>query len=192
MSENYKKYIKYLLISLILLTLGSFIGIPLPQKYFMLYGILSIVLIIIFYISTGKTKKVLFFIFCFGEGCLVSPLLSELGSNLLFLGLLTTTLITIICSFIGYKANDLSSWRIILFNCLTIGIALLIVAIFLPIPFLSILFALLFCLYIMYDVNRFKNKANSSLTNDEILDEAMMLYLDILNLFVHILDIFSN
>ena len=192
MNENYKKYIYFLILSLILSTVGAFIGLFLPVKYITVYSIVSIILIIAFCVSSGKYKKILFHIFCFGEGVLLSPILSKSNTNLLFIAFLGTTIIVAICSYIGYKAKNLSSWGKVLFYLLILGMVLSIISFFIPMGFLSIFFIILFSLYIIYDINYFKNISHKPLTDDEILLEVMNIYLDIINIFVHLLELFAS
>lgn len=186
---NIKKYLFYLVISLALTTIGAFIGgyLPIVSKYIALYAILSFVVLFIFIFSRDKTKKISFYVFSFVEGLTLSPIIALYTKTSLF-GCILITLITVcIFSVIGMKMRDLSFLGGILFILLLAGLIYSIVALFIPLPALSLLFIVLFCGYVMYDINVFKRVSYKDMDDDEILSYVMDIYLDIINIFIEIL-----
>lgn len=196
--EAYKKYISYLVLSLILTTIGSYCGsflIPfLTKKIFVRYCGISIFLLLSFKFSKGQLKRVLFYVFTFGEGIILAPILSIFTATSIFKCLIATTLIALSFGILGLKFKDLSFLENILFGLLLSILGLSILSIFVPLPFLSYLGLGVFCVYLMYDINSFKlsvNK-NASVDDDFILNAVMNIYLDILNIFIYLLKISSK
>lgn len=193
----YKKYIGYLGLSLILTTLGTYCGtflIPyLTKSLLIACCVISLILVIAFCFSSGELKKVLFYLFTFGEGIMLSPILSIMTSASLYKCLGITTGIVIIFSLLGLIFKDLSFLGNILLGLLLSVLGLTILSIFVPLPFLAYLGLGVFCLYLMYDINAFKLEANSGYIDDDmILDSVMNVYLDILNILLYVIQIFGD
>lgn len=191
MNNNYKQYIKYLLYSLLLTTLGSFVGNFIPITFILIYAFASLILLIAFFFTKGKAKKILFYIFSFGEGVCLAPILLTTTNTSLFACLAVTTLTVAIFSIIGFKVKDLGFLKNILFIGLLIFLFYSLIAFFIPLPPITLIGIVLFCLYVAYDINKFKNAAGS-LNEDEVLNEVMDIYLDIINLFLLILKLFED
>ena len=123
-------------------------------------------------------------------------ILFEISSILYVLGL--TSIIFIILAIFGYFTKiDLSK----LGNFLLIGLLAIILVSFINIFFLNaivdtvVLFVgtLLFLIFIAYDIQRIKYLANSSLDENKVaIIGALELYLDFINLFIRLLQIFGN
>lgn len=194
-NKNYEKYIKYLILSLILTTIGAFIGGFLPRGFIMIYGISSLILLIVFMFSKGSFKRNVFYIFSIGEGVTLAPMLSHFTSVSLFGCLLITTFIVTTFTIVGLKTKNLSFLSEILFICLLSILLYCIVGIFIPLPSISLVIIVIFCLYVAYDINCFKRDSNANpngLSDEEILDSVMNIYLDIINIFIHIVSIFGG
>ena len=109
-----------------------------------------------------------------------------------------TSIIFIILAIFGYFTKiDLSK----LGNFLLIGLLAIIIVSFINIFFLNaivdtvVLFVgtLLFLIFIAYDIQRIKYLANSSLDENKVaIIGALELYLDFINLFIRLLQIFGN
>lgn len=188
----YKKYSFYLIMSLIITTIGVFLGQFLPLEGVIIYSIFSIILVIAFLFTKGKIKRILFFLFCLGEGATLTPIIIRF-SNISVLGIiLLTTLMVSIFVLIGYKCKNLSFLGGTLFICLIGFVLYNILGLFFNLPILSLFGVGLFCVYVSYDFNQFKNNANSTImSDDDVLDSVMEIYLDILNIFVNLLEILS-
>lgn len=105
-----------------------------------------------------------------------------------------------ILGFIGYKTNrDLNSWGtyIIVFLIAGIVLSLLNLIVFrssvLDIA-IDWLILILFCGATIYDINKIKVLQESADINQDKIHIycAMQLYLDFINIFLHLLEIFAN
>lgn len=194
----YRKYISYLLLSLVLTTLGTYCGsyliVSMSNTFFLIYCFVSIGLMLGFIFSRGAMKKVLFYIFTFGEGITLAPILSVLTTASIYRCLLATTLIVASFAILGLKFKDLSFLGGLLFALVLSLLGLSILNTFVPLPFLAYLGLGIFCLYLMYDINSFKLRVNSNPFIDDnfILNEVMNVYLDVLNILIYVLRIVSD
>jgi len=193
----YMLYSIYLIGTLVLTFIGSVVGtfFPINEGFLTLYGILSIGLSIALLLSKGKVKRILLAVFCFGEGAFIAPLFSLVSPTLLGDAILMTIIITIVAMMIGAKMKYSSKLGGILYTILFIGFFYTILCIFFLLPPLSILFVILFSAYIAYDISLFKEvvrEHNGKLTTDEIINHVTKMYLNILNVFINILDFLNQ
>lgn len=189
--QNYMKYIKYLLYSLLLTTFGAYLGGFIPATFILCYAIASLILILAFFFTKGKTKKVLFYIFSFGEGVCLAPILYQYTSTSLFICFGISTVVIGLFALIGYKTKDLGFLKQFLFISLCLLLVYTIASMFFPLPSIAFIGIVIFCLYLAYDINKFKNKA-TTLNDDEILEEVMEVYLDIINIIIFILKLYRE
>lgn len=200
MSEKqaYNKYYLYLCISLIVTILGAIIG-----ENFLIETILGVNPVIELIIVVGSlllvsftkgiVKKIMFYIFCFIEGLFLSPLLLFYTSTSLITAIGLTLVVTIIGSFIGYKIKLKSSFGKYLFVALISVLIYSIAGIFIQLPAINLIIMILFSLYIVYDSNMFMESARRyALSNDDIIDFVINMYLNILNIFISILRLTGN
>lgn len=189
MSNSYKKFASYLMLSLLLTMAGAYLGGNIKVQITTISTAIPFILIVMFSLSKGIFKKIFFSVFCFGEGLTIAPILSFYTDVELYKCLLLTFMITAVFLIIGYKSKNLGHLGKILFIAL-IGLLLYqIVNIFLTLPSIALLAVILFSLYIAYDINVFKKKVERGIINDdEILTHVMSIYLDIINVFIYLLD----
>ena len=193
----YKLYSFYLIGTLVLTLIGSVVGtlFPINKGFLILYGVLSIGLSVALLVSKGKVKQIILAVFCFGEGAFISPLFSLVSPALLVYALLVTVFITILAMIVGAKMKYSSKMGEILYSILFIGFIYTTLCLFVPLPPLSIFFVILFTAYIAHDISLFKeevNNHNGELPTDEIIDHVLMMYLNILNVFLRILEFLSH
>ena len=193
----YKVYSLYLIWTLVLTLIGSVVGtfLPIGNGFLIGYGIVSLFLSIALALSEGKTKKILLNIFCFGEGLFLSPLANWFSPNLLVYALMVTVFITILAMIVGSKIKYSKKFGQILYTILWVGFIYTLLCMFFPLPAFSILFVILFTAYIAYDISLFKEEVknyNGELSTDEIIDHVTMMYLNILNLFLRILEFLAE
>lgn len=193
MKESYLKFSNYLIFSLILTIVGAAVGSQMNPSYIKGFALLGFVIIIAFMFAKGALKKILFILFCFGEGFVLAPIVHYYSETDLVGCLILTMLITITMIIVGYKAKNLSFMGNILL-ILLFGLCFYsIIGIFFNLPSIALLGVLLFSAYIAYDINNFKRVAISRrLSSDEILNYVMDLYLDILNLFLQLLKLLGK
>lgn len=193
MTNSYKKFASYLMLSLLLTIVGAYFGGNIQIKATMMSFIVPLLLIVMFSMAKGVFKKIFFAVFCFGEGLTLAPILNFYTDVELYKCLLLTFMITVVFLIIGYKSKDLGSLGKVLFIAL-IGLLLYqIVAIFITLPSIAILAVILFSLYIAYDINLFKKRAQRGLiSDDEVLTHVMNIYLDIINLFMYLLELIKR
>ena len=197
MNKYYIKYFIYLLLSLVVTFIGAISSPMLSSTKNTILIIASIGLIFLFVFSEGIFKKIMLFIFNFAEGMIIAQLIlknSKIDINIILSTIGITILITTIFIVIGIISKDLSGMKNFLFTALIILFIVSIVSMFVYIPFLSYLIIILFCGYVAYDFNKFKNLVNKKrvISDDIILDHVMDMYLDIVNLFVQILASLSD
>ena len=193
MNNAYKKFSMYLLLSLFLTLIGTYIGGFIDLSLIKVMMVLSLVLVLAFIFTKGKTKKIIYFIFCLGEGITLTPIVWYYTSTDILGCLLLVFLITVVFTIIGYKAKDLSFMGSILLISLLGLVFYEILRIFFTIPSLALLGVIIFCAYIAYDINSFKRHVqNGYIDEDSILNYVMDIYLDVLNLFVDLLEVFGD
>lgn len=196
-SNKYKLYSIYLLLALFLTTIGAFVGKGLVMNEVVLL-ILFFVSLVAFMFATGKMKKMLFFLFCFIEGVTLAPLITiyaAIDGQAISHAIFSTVIITGVALFVGYRAKNISFMGLGLFASLLGLIILNIVSFFVAIPFLAQIGAIIFSIYIAYDINQYKlmlECSNGNIEDDDVLNQVMNQYLNIVNLFLKILRIFSK
>lgn len=192
----YRKYIFYLIISLMLTTIGAFIGNQITLfESSIPYFIISIIAIIVLFFSSGFLKQLALVVFCFSEGFALSSLMNYYSTDILFGCLLITTIVVIILGLIGLRAKNLSFLGTILFPLL-IGIVIYyLISMVIPLPSISLLVIFVFVGYVSYDINEFKlavENSNGCLSNDEIINFVVDMYLDIINIFIELLSLIGD
>lgn len=197
----YRSYLMYLFVAFALVALGSWVSmmgwITLRLPSFLTL-ILSLVLMIMFYWAEGKAKVGCFYLFCFGEGLLLSPMVSyylAVSPTLILQTLIATLLVTVGSGYVGLKAKNLTGLQMGLLVALIAYLILLLLSFVLPLPFLTQIGVALFTLYIAVDLNRFKlhvHQTNAQLSQEQILNHVMSQFLNILNLFQHLLRLLAN
>ena len=91
--------------------------------------------------------------------------------------------------------NDLSFLRTALMVSLLGLIITTIISWFIYIPFLVQIGAILFSVYIAYDMNAYKlelNYTKGQISDDNVLGHVMNQYLNIVNLFIRILNLLND
>ena len=67
------------------------------------------------------------------------------------------------------------------------------VSLFIPLPSINLIIMILFSLYIVYDMNVFISLVRYNyISNDDIINSVIQMYLNILNLLIAILDIIGK
>jgi modulator of FtsH protease len=154
---------------------------------------LEFIILIIFVLSPIEIKKILLFIFTFFTGLVLSPSLYILISHNLFdiilLSAILSFLLFIGLSIFAIKTNiDFTNIGTILFVILIIVILASIINIFLKISIInliiSIIVGILFSFYVIYDTQKII-KGGVDNEYDAVID----LYIDLLNIFVSLLNI---
>lgn len=197
MNKCYLKYFMYLILSLVITFIGALVSPLLSTFKVVILFAASIILMLAFLFSEGIIKKILFFIFNFVEGMTIAQIIlksSKIDINVILTAIGLTAAMVIIFMIIGLLTKDLSGLGSTLFACLIVVIILSLVSMFINMPFLAYIIILIFCGYVAYDFNKFKNlvKRNKVLDDDNILNHVMDMYLDIINIFIQMLDILSD
>jgi len=155
--------------------------------------IMEFVLLIVFIFTPKEIKKWILMLFVFFSGLTLSPTIylfisHDLLNIVLFAFILTFVLFVLLSIFAMKTERDFSGIGNILMIILLVVIIAGIINLFLKLPILnlviSVVSAVLFSVFIIYDTQR--------IINDNIADEydaVIELYLDILNLFVSLLNI---
>lgn len=200
MSEKqaYSRYCLYLSLSLILTIIGAFIGEKFLMETILNMNIFIELIIVIgslLLVSHTKNniKKIMFTVFCFVEGLFLSPILMSYTSTSLITAIGLTLVVTIICSIIGSKVTLKESFGKYLFVVLMCVLLYTIVSLFVPLPSINLIIMILFSLYIVYDMNVFISLVRYKyISNDDIINSVIQMYLNILNLLITILNIIGK
>lgn len=187
--------------SLLAATVGAFIGLEMVEAIRSWYWglvILEIVALVGLMFLKDKTgiNLVLLFAFTFLTGLTLTPLLSNVlglpnGASAVVSAFLMTTIIFGVMSVYAMKTSkDLASWGKILFISVIVILIGSVVNIFLGSPMLQVGIAaiatLVFSLYIAFDTQMLLRGAFSS-----PVEAAIALYLDVLNIFISLLQLFG-
>lgn len=187
--------------SLLAATAGAFIGLEIVESVRTWYWGLVIVEILalvglMFLKDKPGINLALLFVFTFLTGLTLTPLLSNVlgmpnGASAVASAFFMTTIIFGIMSVYAMKTErDLASWGKILFISVIVILIGSVVNIFLGSPMLQVCIAavatLVFSLYIAFDTQMLLRGAFSS-----PVEAAIALYLDVLNIFVSLLQLFG-
>lgn len=206
------KLFGYFTTSLLYMLVGFFLGLCfVPAEVIAaantVLTVVVIALLILTWIMKSKKKRGFprfsmgwVYLFAFIEGILLYPTLmfylAELGIILFFNIIIGTLLIFGILSFVGVKQKSGSFIKLsyVLFIALTILVIMSILNLLLHIGWLPIVLSaagiIIFSLYIMVDVNKFKTAYEAGLIRDEKDYSIFVLnvYLDYINLLIDVLD----
>lgn len=194
-SEILLKILKEFIIMWILTGIGMAIGSILPPIVSLIMSVIALVLIISTYFikDNSKITKVFFavpFLMGFAFYYSVSFYLQKLGGQMV-LGILILTLLMFLgLGFLGYVAikRDLGFLGVFLLLALIILIVASVINIFFASHLMELLIALggvvIFSLYTIFDFNRIQK---DDIQKNETTGYALSLYLDFINLFLHLL-----
>lgn len=189
------KITKEFIIMWVLTGVGMFLGSKVPPIIALSFSFLALILIISTYFikDMSKINKIFYlipFLMGFSFYYSISYYLGHLGGDLVLSILLLTILMFLGLGFIGYITikKDLGGmWKFLLFALLVL-ILVSIAGLFFSSQLLHLLIAIggiiIFALYIVYDFNRIQH---DSIEENETTGYALSLYLDFINLFLHIL-----
>ncbi len=187
--------------SLLAATAGAYIGLGMVETIKTWYWGLFIVEILalvglMFLKNKPGINLILLFTFTFLTGLTLTPLLFNVlnmpnGASAVASSFLMTTIIFGVMSVYAMKTSrDLASWGKILFISVIVILIGSVVNIFLGSPVLQVAIAaiatLIFSLYIAYDTQMLLRGAFSS-----PIEAAIALYLDVLNIFISLLQLFG-
>lgn len=197
-----KQTYKFFAASVLFATIGAYIGMGFVS--YMTKGVFFGLVIVEFALLLGliflKSKPIvnvmLLFAFTFITGVTLVPLLASVlglqgGASIVAQALLMTTIIFGVMSFFALKTTkDLANYGKMLFVALVVIVIASLVNIFLGNPLLQVIIAavgaIVFSLYIAYDTqNIIRGRYDSPIM------AAINLYLDVLNLFISLLQLLS-
>jgi len=203
----------WMFIGLIFTALSAFVILSSSELTYMvvhsftLVIILQFVVVIVLGFAFNKLSVMaargLFILYSLLTGVTFSVFALVFTPGSILTALVITALIFGVMSIYGYTTKeDLSKFRSILFMGLIFIVLASVVNLFLHSPMLyyvvSYLGVIVFTALIGYDVNRIKYMAMQSLTSDTVslkklaIFGALQLYLDFINLFIFILQIFGR
>ncbi len=197
----------YFGLAILVSALGTYVGFTYLIGYFIMHPasiwvVFALELVLIFTSRLWSQRRplnyLLFAFFAFLSGLTMVPLLASIiieagGFDIIVKALAATTLVFSAAAIYGWVTNrNLSGLRGFLTLALIGMIIVSVIGIFIP---WNSAFEMVFCLigvvvfsgYTMYDIQRIKVMPESS-----PMDAALMLYLDIFNLFLYILRLMSN
>jgi len=179
--------------------LGVWIGIAIQAwQYWIAWLIASFVLLLVA-LGCRRIRGVniaVLFLFTFVEGLFLCGVIAAYfqagAANLVWIAFaMTLGIFATLTGYIFVTKKDLSGWGAFLFGALVVLLVAGIVLIFTSTPMAqliwSILGALLFCGFILYDTSRIILKYST----DEYVAATIDLYLDFINLFLDILRILA-
>lgn len=197
-----KQTYKFFAASVLFATIGAYIGMGFVSYMTMpvFIGLVVAEFILLFGLMFLKSKPVvnviLLFAFTFVTGVTLVPLLARVlglagGASIVTQALLMTTIIFGVMSFFALKTTkDLANMGKILFVALIVIVIASLINLFLGNPLIQVIIsavgAILFSLYIAYDTqNIIRGRYDSPIM------AAISLYLDVLNLFISLLQLLS-
>jgi modulator of FtsH protease len=198
----YSKVFFFFGMAILTTAVGSYIGLNYLASYFIanpliMWGLFIVELILIFSAKLWKTTKplnyLLFLAFAFISGLTLVPLLmlatlSSGSMDLIIKAFLATALVFSAAAIFGHTTHlNLQGLRGFLIFSLLGMIIVSVIGIFIPWNntfemFFAGFGVVIFSAYTMYDIQKLK-----SYPENEYIDAALQLYLDIFNLFVFIL-----
>lgn len=165
----------------------------------LIVNIISFIALLIFQ-SSFPANMFLMGLFTFAEGILLGIILINIDENLAVKVALLTAFATCIAGSIGlYSSIDFSFLGVFLFFALLALLGIQIVRIFVSIQgtsrkLIALFGIVIFIGYLLYDFNNLKKAKSLEYLNNwpTALDTSVSIYLDIINLFLYILDLFSD
>lgn len=189
----YVKYIYFLVLSLLLTFVGAKLSESIRNVNILILFIISIMMLLIFAFSKGFLKKIFFGMFAFVEGFTLGGIIHNYSSEKLSAAMIITIIIVLITATIGYNVKALANIRLgnILFNSLLALLVASIINIFIDMSLISIVAVIIFSIFIMHDVSRFRQDCEYGRVrnSNDILEYVMDVYLDSVNIFTDIMDI---
>ena len=117
-------------------------------------------------------------------------------SSVLFALFLTVIMVLSLTIYAFVTKKDFSSMGAFLCTALSMLIVISLIQIFVRIPLLYLIELygglIIFCIYLIYDVQLIVGKGSNKFAEDDYILAALNLYLDIIGIFVRILDIFGT
>lgn len=196
----FQKVLFTFVISLLIATVGLYVGQYVPIGMMIPLMVLELVMIIAaFWLRRKKSVSYAFvYAFAFISGITTFPIVSHYasmaGAQVVLLAFGSTFGIFAVMGFIGAKTKkDLSFLSSFLLVALLAMIFVGIFSIFSPLTStamlaFSVIGTIVFSLYIIYDFNQMKHRG---ITEEMIPLLALSLYLDFINLFINLLRIFG-
>ncbi|MFD1334337.1 Bax inhibitor-1/YccA family protein [Oceanobacillus iheyensis] len=180
--------------------IGIYMGQYIPKQWMLPLMIIEIIMLIAAALLRRKSRVGYIFLFSFVviSGITMFPAIyyyvSEIGAVVVLFVFLLTLMIFTILGMVGWVLQkDLSFMGSTLFIILIVLIAFSIFNWFIPqsdtvLVIVACISAGLFSVYIVYDFNQIKHRA---LTAKDVPSAVLSLYLDFVNLFLHLLRIIS-
>ncbi|EUJ25392.1 hypothetical protein MFLO_15483 [Listeria floridensis FSL S10-1187] len=199
-----QKTLNWFVISLLVATIGAAVGNSLDPSWFIPLVILEFALLIAAIVvrrsqtANRKWGIPLLLSFAFVTGLMTGPILTHFfseGAGLAVLMAFVTASATFtILGFIGAKIKtDLHFLGKALFAALIILVLFALFSLFVPLGAMTTIIAgfgtLVFSLYILFDFNQIMKR---DVTLDDVPMLALSLYLDFLNLFLYLLQLFTG
>ena len=194
--RNFQKVMKHFMMMWVLTAVGLLVGTLLPPSVTMPISILTIILlIVVIFVRNVRIMNTILYVIPFLIGITLfwstQFYIHMLGAELVFSVFIGTIVVFILLGFIGVSIRDISSFGSYLFGALIVIIIFGLIFIFVPVSnmvmlVLAAVTVLVFVLYTVYDFNQIKHNYVSA---NETVSMALNLYLDFINLFLHILEI---
>ena len=169
---------------------------------YIFFAIAELILVIALSARVAKmrptTCKVMFLLYSFVSGLTFSSIFITYKLSSIMYVFLAASLVFLIFALIGYTTKvDLSKIGTYLFVGLLISIIAVIANIFLNIPMLSLIISIVIIFIFMgitaYDIQKIKYMEGSNINEDNLaIYGALQLYLDFINIFIHLLSIFGR
>ena len=195
----------------LLITFGTGYGITLNDNMVrtiysngadIIFAIVELILVIALSARVTKMKpttcKIMFLLYSFVSGLTFSSVFITYKMSSIMYVFLAASLVFMLFALIGYTTKvDLSKIGTYLFIGLLISIIALIVNMFLAIPtvylIISVVIIFIFMGITAYDIQKIKRLDGENINEDNLaIYGALQLYLDFINIFIHLLSIFGR
>ena len=172
---------------------GTFYGLAIAEV------VVVILFSLLFRKASPTAVTIMYFGYAFLNGFTLSVIFAAYELTSIGYAFAATSVMFGILSYIGYKTDkDLSNWSTVLSVALIVGLILTIINLFVGSTMLDIVldWAMLFLFFglTIYDTNKIRAMHDAGFCDDEKLYVygAMELYLDFINIFLRILELFGR
>lgn len=194
--KNFQRVMWHFMLMWLITAAGMLVGTLLPPSVLLPISFITLfLLIIVIFIRSIRVINTILYCVPFLIGITLfwttQFYIEELGSELVFAVFIGTVVIFIALGLIGIMMKDLSGFGSYLFAALIVVFVFSLISIFVPISngILLVLAAatvLVFALYTIYDFNQIKH---NHVDDEDTVSMALNLYLDFVNIFLHVLEI---
>lgn len=186
------KYAQYLSTLLLMTVVGIYLGQSVSSGIGIAAAIFSLIAAFVVGHCKGTVQKIIAYGMAGSLGITMAYILEVYTGHEILAAAGITLIVCLVAVYVATRPGaNYAKWGIYLFIALLGVIIYEIIALFIALPAIHGIVVGLFTLYVVYDVNRFRNNM-SYYDEDMIMLEAVSLYLDIINIFIRVLELIAK